>query len=94
MKITALLSIFLLMFMAVLLLPANISGAGDVARMETQELKAMIGQPGLTLVDARTVSSWKKSDKKITGAIREDAHNVSSWAGKYSKDGPLVVYCS
>lgn len=94
MKITAMFSMALLVSMALLLLPAHISGAGDVARMEIQELKATLGLPGLTVVDARIVSSWKKSDQKITGAVREDAHNVSSWAGKYSKDEPLVVYCS
>jgi hypothetical protein len=69
-------------------------GADDAQRIEPEQLKAKLDQPGLYLLDVRIVSDWKKSDRKIPGAVRVDPHDVSSWAGKYPKDGSIVVYCS
>jgi rhodanese-related sulfurtransferase len=69
-------------------------GADDAPRIEPEQLRAKLDQPGLYLLDVRIVSDWKKSDRKIPGAVRVDPHDVSSWAGKYPKDEILVVYCS
>jgi rhodanese-related sulfurtransferase len=69
-------------------------GADDVPRMSKQQLKGILGSSGLVLLDARTVKDWRKSDRKIVGAVRVDPHDVSSWAGDYSKDKKIVVYCS
>ena len=69
-------------------------GADDDPRIEPEQLKAKLDQPGLYLLDVRLVSDWKKSDRKIPGAVRVDPHDVSSWASKYPKDELLVVYCS
>jgi rhodanese-related sulfurtransferase len=80
--------------MVVLTLVADAFAADDVVRIKPQELKTKLGQPGLSVVDVRIVSDWKKSDRKIAGAVREDPHDVSSWADKYPKHEPLVVYCS
>ena len=73
-------------------MPAN--GSEDVPRMSTEQLKALLDSPDLVLLDVRTEKDWKKSDKKIFGAVRVDPREVDSWAGDYSKDQKIVLYCA
>jgi len=66
----------------------------DLPRMTTEELKRMLGDPEVAVVDVRAGSSWTESTTKIKGAVREDPKAVQSWAQKYPKDKTLVFYCS
>jgi predicted sulfurtransferase len=66
----------------------------DVPRITKEELKAMLGNPEVVVVDVRAGSDWRASTMKIKGAIREDPGNVDSWMSKYSKDKTLVFYCA
>ena len=84
----------LLILMASFALAAGSYAADDKIKMGTKELKEMMDKQKITVVDVRKSSDWKKSDKKITGAVREDPHNVSSWAGKYTKKETIVLYCA
>ncbi len=70
------------------------SGAADVPRMTKEELKALLDNPDLIVIDVRTQQNWKESDLKIKGAVREDPGAVESWANKYPKDKILVLYCA
>ena len=69
-------------------------GEDDVPRISTEQLQEILGNSDLVLLDGRIAKDWRKSDKKIVGAVRVDPHDVSSWAGDYSKDQKIVVYCS
>ena len=73
---------------------ATFTKAADVPRMTTDELKAMLGNADLVIVDVRSKKDWKDSDSKIQGAIREDPDSVKSWAEKYAKDKTLLLYCA
>jgi predicted sulfurtransferase len=68
--------------------------SADAPRMTKEELKALLGQPDLIIIDVRTGSDWTASDLKIKGAVREDPENIESWANKYAKDKTLVLYCA
>ena len=70
----------------------DISLAKDVSRMTKEELKSMLGNPEVIVVDVRAATGWDASDLKIQGAVREDPKKVSSWADKYPKDKTLVFY--
>jgi rhodanese-related sulfurtransferase len=72
----------------------EIALANEVPRISKEELKAMLGDPNLIIVDARTAPSWKESNLKIQGAVREDPKDAKSWAEKYSKDKTIVLYCT
>jgi rhodanese-related sulfurtransferase len=65
-----------------------------VPRMTKDELKAMLGNPNLIIIDVRHDQDWKGSDVRIKGAVREDPDDVKSWARKYSKDRLIVLYCA
>lgn len=68
--------------------------AQDVKRMTIEELKGMLGNPDLVIVDVRRDGDWKSSKVKIKGAVREDQDKVDAWMNKYPKDKTLVFYCA
>jgi len=85
-----------LFFLAIFLFAcagATLSGA-DAPRMSKEELKALMGNPGVAIIDVRAGGDWSASGEKIAGAVREDPGDVESWAGKYPKDQTLVLYCA
>ena len=68
--------------------------SGDVPRMTTQALSAVMGKPDVIIVDVRLGRDWTDSNSKIRGAVREDPEAIQSWANKYPKDKTLVFYCA
>jgi hypothetical protein len=69
--------------------------AAEVSRMTKEELKALLGSSGITILDVRAGLDWEDSEWKIPGAIREDPRKeVKSWAEKYPKEKTLVLYCA
>jgi rhodanese-related sulfurtransferase len=64
----------------------------DAPRMTKDELKAMLGNPDLVIIDVRYGKDWTDSDLKIKGAVRENPEAFESWAKKYPKDKTLVFY--
>ena len=68
--------------------------AGSAPRITKEELKSMLGDPKLVIVDVRRDKDWNSSEYKIKGAVRgdPDPRKVESWASSYGKDKTLVVY--
>jgi hypothetical protein len=83
--------IFICLGVGMLVTPGT---AADVPRMTKDELKALLGNPNLVILDVRLGRDWKEGELKIKGAVREEPGNVESWASKYSKDKILVLYCA
>jgi predicted sulfurtransferase len=73
---------------------ATPAAAQEVKRMTIEELKGMLGNPDLVIIDARRDGDWKLSKVKIKGAVREDLEKVDTWMNKYPKDKTLVFYCA
>jgi hypothetical protein len=68
--------------------------ADDVPRMDKDELKALLDNADVVILDARTSSEWNKSENKIKGAHRLDKSNAESVETMYNKEKTIVVYCS
>jgi len=66
--------------------------AEEVPRITKEEVKGMIDNADLIIIDVRTDKSWDGSELKIKGAIRENPASVNSWLDKYPKDKTLVFY--
>ncbi len=66
----------------------------EVPRMSREELKAMLGDPSVAVIDVRKDDDWNSSHTKVKGAVRESADKVSAWASNYPKDRTLVLYCA
>jgi hypothetical protein len=88
------------LFIAALLIFFMVGGctkfakSGDAPRMTKDELKAMLGNPDLVIIDVRWGKDWTESDSKIKGAVREDPEVIESWANKYPKGNTIVLYCA
>jgi len=70
------------------------AGSAEAPRMTKEELKALLDNPNLVVMDVRTQRDWRESDLKIKGAVREDPGAIESWANKYPKEKTLVLYCA
>ncbi|NIQ37628.1 MAG: hypothetical protein GTN81_03440 [Proteobacteria bacterium] len=66
--------------------------ATEASRMSKEDLKAMLGDPDLVIVDVHLGRDWEESTRKIEGAIRENPKEIESWADKYSQDKTIVLY--
>jgi len=68
--------------------------SASAPRITKEELKSMLGDAKLVIVDLRRSKDWNSSDYKIKGAVRADPdpRKVESWAGSYGKDKTFVVY--
>jgi rhodanese-related sulfurtransferase len=82
----------LLLACMALVLPAG-AAAADAPRISPEVLKALIGNPEVTVIDVRRGGDYGGSATKIKGAVRESEKDTS-WAGKYGKDKLLVLYCA
>lgn len=74
--------------------------AADVPRITKEQLKSMLGDPNVIVIDVRINRHWNESDSKIAGAVREDPGaqapkitEADAWMSKYPKDKTLVFYC-
>ena len=71
----------------------NVATESNVPRMTKEELRSMLGNPDVVILDVRASGDWNKSESKIKGAVREDsAIDVNSWANRYPKEKTLVFY--
>ncbi len=70
------------------------AGAQEVPRMTKEELKGMLGDPDVIIIDVRSEAGWNSSDMKIKGAVREDPWDLDTWMAKYPRDKTLVFYCA
>jgi len=70
------------------------AAAGNAPRITKEELKSMLGDAKLVIVDLRRSKDWDSSEYKIKGAVRADPdpRKVESWASSYGKDKTFVVY--
>lgn len=86
--------IILVLGLAIVGMLAPFAVADEVPRMTKEQLKALLDDPDVVILDVRTSRDWKGSEKKIKGAIRENPKGFESWAHKYPKDKTLVLYCA
>jgi len=70
------------------------AAADEAPRMTKEQLKALLDDPDVVILDVRTSRDWKGSEKKIKGAVRENPKRFKSWAHTYSKEKTLVLYCA
>ncbi len=66
--------------------------AEEAPRMTKEELKGMLSNLDVIIIDVRTERAWEMSELKIKGAVRENPSDVNSWTDKYPKDKTLVFY--
>ena len=86
--------IILVLGLAIVGMLNQIVVAEEVPRMTKEQLKPLLNDSDVIILDVRASRDWKGSEKKIKGAIRENPKRFESWARKYSKDKTIVLYCA
>jgi rhodanese-related sulfurtransferase len=86
-------------WMALIMLGLSLFTGNDASaqapRMTKEELKALLGNQDVIIIDVRQPGQWDDSSIKIWGANREDpGETTESWAMKYQKDKTIVLYCT
>jgi hypothetical protein len=68
--------------------------SGSAPRITKEELKSMLGNAKLVIVDVRRTKDWNSSEYKIKGAVRADPDptKIESSVSSYGKDETFVVY--
>jgi rhodanese-related sulfurtransferase len=70
------------------------TAAEEAPRITNEQLKSMLDDPNVFIIDVRLGPDWTDSDAKIKGAVYENPMQMNAWADKYPKDKTLVFYCS
>jgi hypothetical protein len=86
--------IILVLGLAIAGMLTQIVVAEEVPRMTKEDLKPLLNDSNVIILDVRASRDWKGSDRIIKAAIRENPKRFESWARKYSKEKTLVLYCA
>ena len=63
-----------------------------IQQMSKEELKSRLQDPSLVILDVRRPQDWKKSGKKIKGAVQENPYKFKNWYARYPKAKTLLFY--
>ena len=74
--------------------PFSTAFGKNVALMTKEELRPIMNDADVVIIDVRSGRDWSSSEFKIQGAVYGDPKQVSKWKDKYSKDKKLVFYCA
>ena len=76
--------------------PGNTASQGNSAdlspRMSKEELKTLLGDPSVFILDVRLTRHYKASQAKIKGAIWLEAKDADKWSRLFLKDQTYVLY--
>lgn len=72
----------------------NLSSDTGAPRITREEVKTLLGQSDVVILDVRLEEEWKKSEWKIRGAGHENPEAVKDWHSKYPKEKTIIFYCS
>jgi len=87
------LTLFMIIMFALVVVGSSLNvAAGEVPRINKEELKGMLDKEDVVIIDVRVGKDWTASESKIKGAVREEPKKAKSWATKYDKYKTFVLY--
>ena len=72
----------------------NLASDSLAPKISKDEVKAMLGQSDVVILDVRIGEEWESSEWMIKGAIHEDPEDFKNWYSKYRKEKTFILYCS
>jgi len=66
--------------------------SATIQQMSKKELKSRLEDPSLIVLDVRRPQDWKKSGKKIKGAVQENPYKFDNWYARYPKGKTILLY--
>jgi rhodanese-related sulfurtransferase len=89
-KLLASLVVISVLFLA----PISMVFAKSVPLITKEELKPIISNDNIVVIDVRGGRDWSSSEFKIVGAAHGDPKKVSAWKDNISKNKKVVLYCA
>ncbi len=87
--------ICLALIAAVLILaPSSMVFGKKVPIITKEELKPIMGNADVAIIDVRKGRDWTSSEFKIKGAVHGDPKKVAEWNKQFTKETKLVLYCA
>ena len=83
-------NVALTMIMVVIFTTTTI--ASEVTKISKEELKSILGNLDVIILDVDRGGNWEDRDRKILGAVRENPKKIESWMTKYSKNKTFILY--
>jgi hypothetical protein len=78
--------------MIILVILTTTTIASEVTKISKEELKSMLGNPDVIILDVDREGNWEDRDRKILGAVRENPKEIESWMTKYPKNKTFILY--
>ncbi len=66
--------------------------AAKISMISINQLKLILDNPQVVVIDVRTIAAWRKSPVKIKGAVRGAPKQFESWSKDFPRDKALVLY--
>jgi rhodanese-related sulfurtransferase len=92
MRTTLKMCLVLALSLSIACVAAQTSPSRNGQSITKEQLKSMIGNPDVIILDVRPEQQWRAGELKIRGAMHENPIEVESWAHNYPKDKTLVLY--
>ena len=70
----------------------SVFAAEDVPRISKEDLKELLANPDVIILDVRKSENWQESGFKIKGAIRRRPKTFDTWANGLPRDKRLFLY--
>ena len=70
------------------------SAASDIPRISKEQLKTMLDDPRLIIIDTRVKQQWDKSEYKLPKAMHQSPWEADEWAKDFPRDRTVVSYCA
>ena len=77
-----------------LLTPFSTVLGKNIPLITKEELKPLLNDANVVIIDVRGGRDWSSSEFKIKGAVHGDPKKVTDWQGNFPKDKKLVLYCA
>jgi len=77
-----------------ILAPSSAVFGEKVPLITKEELKPIMGNADVAIIDVRKGRDWTSSEFKIKGAVYGDPKKITEWNKQFTKDTKLVLYCA
>jgi len=77
-----------------ILAPSSVVFGEKIPLITKEELKPIMGNADVAIIDVRRGRDWTSSEFKIKGAVYGDPKKITEWNKQFTKETKLVLYCA
>jgi hypothetical protein len=74
--------------------PTSMVFGQTIPLISKEELKPIMENADVAIIDVRKGRDWTSSEFKIKGAVYGDPSKIADWSSQFDKDMKMVFYCA